>query len=161
MCPQMFPCPFLEKSYSFGDLLLLIVSKVHGMPQTLGNFLSKNRPYTIWLQDSYWSSPSYSTSNNYNVLCYNHAIFISDNDYYIKNSIRWIARCERWCRILQISVREYRRVIRNGQSRESCNIRKTKKNKTKTQHNMCWTPLCANIAIYALLLSKRLYWHCE
>jgi len=21
---------------------------------------------------------------------------------------------------------------------------KTKKNKTKTQHNVCWTPLCAN-----------------
>jgi len=21
---------------------------------------------------------------------------------------------------------------------------KTKKNKTKTQHNMCWTPLCAS-----------------
>ena len=21
---------------------------------------------------------------------------------------------------------------------------KKKKNKTKTQHNMCWTPLCAN-----------------
>ena len=32
--------------------------------------------------------------------------------------------------------------IKNGQSRETVN--KTKKNKTKTQHNMCWTPLYAN-----------------
>ena len=31
------------------------------------------------------------------------------------------------------------RAIKNGQSRETGN--KTKKNKTKTQHNMCWTPL--------------------
>jgi len=23
-------------------------------------------------------------------------------------------------------------------------IHKTKKNTTKTQHNMCWTPLCSN-----------------
>jgi len=23
-------------------------------------------------------------------------------------------------------------------------VHKTKKNKRKTQHNMCWTPLCAN-----------------
>jgi len=32
--------------------------------------------------------------------------------------------------------------IKNGPSRETCN--KTKTNKTKTQHNMCWTPLFAN-----------------
>jgi len=32
--------------------------------------------------------------------------------------------------------------IKNGQSRETVN--KTKKNKIKTQHNMCWTPLYAN-----------------
>ena len=36
--------------------------------------------------------------------------------------------------------------IQNGQSRETGNIRlhKTKKNKAKRQHNMCWTPLYAN-----------------
>ena len=38
--------------------------------------------------------------------------------------------------------------IINGQSRETGNIHdrvhKTKKNKTKTQHNMYWTPLYAN-----------------
>jgi hypothetical protein len=45
----------------------------------------------------------------------------------------------------QINVREYRRAIKKGQSREIGNIGLcTKKNKTKTQHNMCWTPLCAN-----------------
>ena len=31
---------------------------------------------------------------------------------------------------------------KNGQSRETGN--KRKKNKIKTQHNMCWTPLFAN-----------------
>ena len=34
--------------------------------------------------------------------------------------------------------------IKNGQSRENGNIgytrKKTKTNKTKTKHNMCWTP---------------------
>jgi len=45
-----------------------------------------------------------------------------------------------------INVREYRRgnqkrtIQRNWQHR----VHKTKKNKTKTQHNMCWTPLSAN-----------------
>ena len=38
--------------------------------------------------------------------------------------------------------------IKNEQSKETGNVwytkQKTKKNKTKTQHNMCWTPLCAN-----------------
>ena len=36
--------------------------------------------------------------------------------------------------------------IKNGQTQRNWQhrIRKTKKNKTKTQHNMCWTPLCAN-----------------
>ena len=33
------------------------------------------------------------------------------------------------------------RAIKNGQSRETG---KTKKNKTKTQHNMCLTPLYVN-----------------
>ena len=31
--------------------------------------------------------------------------------------------------------------IKNGLSRETGNRDKSKKNKTKTQHNMCWTPL--------------------
>ena len=31
---------------------------------------------------------------------------------------------------------------KNEQSRETGN--KTRKSKTKTQHNMCWTPLCVN-----------------
>jgi len=37
--------------------------------------------------------------------------------------------------------------IRNGQSRETDNIGYTRwrQTKEKTQHNMCWTPLCANI----------------
>jgi hypothetical protein len=38
--------------------------------------------------------------------------------------------------------------IKKGQSRNTDNIdntdNKTKKNETKTQHNMCWTPLYAN-----------------
>jgi len=38
--------------------------------------------------------------------------------------------------------------IKNWQSRETGNIgytrHKTKTNKTKTQHNICWTPLYAN-----------------
>ena len=41
-----------------------------------------------------------------------------------------------------INVREYRKGNQNGQSRETGN--KTKKRKTKTQHNMCWTPPCAH-----------------
>ena len=48
--------------------------------------------------------------------------------------------------VYSINVREYRRgnqkrtIQRNWQHR----VHKTKKNKTKTHHNMCWTPLCAN-----------------
>jgi hypothetical protein len=48
--------------------------------------------------------------------------------------------------VYSINVREYRRgnqkrtIQRNWQHR----VHKTKKNKTKTQHNMCWTPLCTN-----------------
>ena len=48
--------------------------------------------------------------------------------------------------VLYINVREYRKgnqkwtIQRNWQHR----VHKTKKNKTKTQHNMCWTPLYAN-----------------
>jgi hypothetical protein len=36
--------------------------------------------------------------------------------------------------------------IKNGQSRETGNIGNTRRriNKTKTQHNMCWTPPRAN-----------------
>ena len=48
----------------------------------------------------------------------------------------------------EINIREYRRVIINGKSRETGNIgytrHKTKTNKTKTQHNMWCTPLCTN-----------------
>ena len=45
----------------------------------------------------------------------------------------------------EINVREYRRAIKKGQSRETGNIGLcTKKNKTKTQYNMWWIPLCAN-----------------
>jgi hypothetical protein len=45
----------------------------------------------------------------------------------------------------QINVREYEGAMKNGQSTETGNrVHKTKKNKTKTQHNMCWTPLCAS-----------------
>jgi hypothetical protein len=47
-----------------------------------------------------------------------------------------------------INVRECRRGNQNGKSKETGNIgytrHKTKTNKIKTQHNMCWTPLCAN-----------------
>jgi hypothetical protein len=60
-----------------------------------------------------------------------------------------------------MNVREHRRVKKNEQSRELGNIGYTKKNKKKTQHNICCTPLYANIAIFALLLSKRLYLHYE
>ena len=48
---------------------------------------------------------------------------------------------------LKINVREYRRsnkkkwtIQRHWQHR----VHKTKTNKAKTQHNMCWTPLCAS-----------------
>jgi len=36
--------------------------------------------------------------------------------------------------------------IKKGQSRETGKIGYTRreKNKAKIQHNMCWTPLCAN-----------------
>jgi len=48
--------------------------------------------------------------------------------------------------IYLINVREYRMgnekltIQRNWQHR----AHKTKKNKTKTQHNICWIPLCAS-----------------
>ena len=36
--------------------------------------------------------------------------------------------------------------MKNGQSRKNWQhmVHKTKKNKAKTQHNMCWTPLYVN-----------------
>jgi len=50
--------------------------------------------------------------------------------------------------VIKISIREYQRGNKNGQSRENGNIgyirHKTRTEKTKTQHNMCWTPLCTN-----------------
>ena len=58
------------------------------------------------------------------------------------------------------TIREYRRgnqkrtIQRDWQDR----IHKTKKNKTKKQHNMCWTPLCANKDI-SLLSIQYLYLH--
>jgi len=39
-----------------------------------------------------------------------------------------------------IEVQSKWTIQRNWQHR----VHKTKKNKTKTQHNMCWTQLCAN-----------------
>jgi hypothetical protein len=44
---------------------------------------------------------------------------------------------------IKINVREYRRGNQNGRSMKTGNI--AKKNKTKTQHNMCWTPLTQTI----------------
>jgi len=42
-----------------------------------------------------------------------------------------------------VNVREYRRgnKKRTIQRKWLHRVHKTKKNKTKTQHNMCWTPL--------------------
>jgi putative exporter of polyketide antibiotics len=34
--------------------------------------------------------------------------------------------------------------VNNEQSRETGNIGYTRRRKTKTQQNRCWTPLCAN-----------------
>ena len=48
---------------------------------------------------------------------------------------------------MQVNIREYRRAIKNGPSRETGNIyrvHKTKTNKRKTQHKMWWTPLFTN-----------------
>ena len=53
-----------------------------------------------------------------------------------------------------INVREYRRgnqkkeIQRNWQHR----LHKTKKNKAKTQHNMCWTPLYTIKCIMTILI---------
>ena len=56
-----------------------------------------------------------------------------------------------------MNVREHRRIT-NQQSREPGNIgyTKTKKNKKKTQHNICCTPLYANIAIFALFVIQTI-----
>jgi len=45
-----------------------------------------------------------------------------------------------------INVRENRRGNKTRTIQWNCQHRshKTKKNKTKTQHNMCWTPLYTN-----------------
>jgi hypothetical protein len=51
------------------------------------------------------------------------------------------------CFVYNINVREYRRGNQNRQYRETGNIdtkHKTKTNKTKTQRNICWTPVCTN-----------------
>ena len=47
----------------------------------------------------------------------------------------------------QINVREYRRGNQKGAIQRNWKHRahKTKKNRTKTQHNMCWAPLFARI----------------
>jgi hypothetical protein len=48
-------------------------------------------------------------------------------------------------KLLRINVRENQREINNGHTRETGSIgytrHKTKTNKSKTQHNMLWTPL--------------------
>jgi len=41
----------------------------------------------------------------------------------------------------QINVRQYQR----GNQKWTVSEKQVDKNKTKTQHNMCWTLLCANI----------------
>ena len=45
-----------------------------------------------------------------------------------------------------INVRENQRAIKNWKSRENCNIGDIRRRQTtqKSQHNMCWTTLCAN-----------------
>ena len=52
------------------------------------------------------------------------------------------------CFVYNINVSEYRRGNQNRQYRETVNIgltrHKTKTNKTKTQRNICWTPVCTN-----------------
>ena len=45
-------------------------------------------------------------------------------------------------RCSSINVTQYQSGNQKGQSRETGNM--TRKNKTKTQHNMCWTHLYAN-----------------
>ena len=61
-------------------------------------------------------------------------------------------RCIKFEHSMEINVREYRRgnpkrtIQRNWQHR----VHKTKINKTKTQHNMCWTPLYANKHKYTI-----------
>jgi len=44
--------------------------------------------------------------------------------------------------------------IKRGQSRTHGNIGYTRRRKKKTQHNMCWTPLCANIQTYTNNVNK-------
>jgi hypothetical protein len=47
--------------------------------------------------------------------------------------------------LLLLNVREYQRAIQKWQSREANNLGYTTRNKTaKTQHNVCWTPLCTH-----------------
>ena len=53
--------------------------------------------------------------------------------------------------------RDSKGVINNGQSRETSNIDKTKKKKTKTQYNMCWTPLYVNTLYVNTLYVNTLY----
>ena len=66
--------------------------------------------------------------------------------YYLQLEILLPSLCQilinAWfcCRLINVENTEG--TIKNGQSSEIGN--KTKKIKTKTQHNMCWTPLCAN-----------------
>jgi len=47
-------------------------------------------------------------------------------------------------RFLVIFVREYRMGNQKRTIKRNCQhrVHKTNKNKTKTQHSMCWTPLC-------------------
>jgi hypothetical protein len=46
----------------------------------------------------------------------------------------------------EINVGEYRRGNQKLTIQRNCQhwVHETKTNKTQTQHNMCWTPLCAN-----------------
>ena len=46
---------------------------------------------------------------------------------------------------IKLTVENTEWAIKNGKSKETGNrVQKTKKNKTKTQHNMYWTPLFEN-----------------
>jgi hypothetical protein len=74
---------------------------------------------------------------------------LDHNSKYFK-SVHVLLRCDFCTEIIHVytvpyndvryDAREYRRAIQSNWQHRS---HKTKKNKTKTQHNMCWTPLCA------------------
>lgn len=90
----MLLCPFFKESSDFGDLLLIILSKVHGMPHIFGATLFKEEPNTICMEDFYKLIHFLLTVQRIIIM---HKARVKESG----DSRELIVMCERWCHLIQ------------------------------------------------------------